>query len=468
MPVPSGRLLRRARPAAPDKDAGGAPAACEVPAPAPAPGSPVPVPSGRLAARRQRLVLKADASDPGPPPPVSPAPRGRLARRRQPAVAEGQAAREAPALDRASPPPPPASLSAALWGEDDEEDAPYVPVGRAAGLAESDAESSGSELRSPPGRVADAGAPAGLTDFQEAARNYEEACEAREEAGRGRTLRPRRTAARAAVDALAGLAASDGESSEDGGSRPCYAVGSKAPAKLERIGSDHDAEVTEWLADLDQRGGPELRSSFSKVAISATALRQLPATSFIGGRAIFDADGLVNLHLLLGSYRQLCERPEVRTEETSRHIGWLARRAAELALINESELRRGRLNATARSRAERRGAAQGEEARMMLHGEGELRFPARPLARQAEGDACELFGKEGEDRELRRKKQELYCTRVPSTGSQRLCSAAVTLSYGIHCIVIQAEALRQRIQGRKGQIVSRSSVCFCVMTCRRL
>lgn len=203
---------------------------------------------------------------------------------------------------------------------------------------------------------------------------------------------------------------------------------------MREIGTDADPEVEEWDTDLLARGkcGTQ-RSAFSRSALSSAALRTLPDTTFLAGRAVYDADGKVNLHLLLGAHHQLRKRPEECDEEAARHVGWLARRACKFGLVQERELQRGKI----RRGDEDEGA--GESSRLLIFAENELRFPTRPGAAKRKNPSKadgELFSDDGEQEDdverFVRRRQAAMALRARNdarrAGITAKCSLAVDMT----------------------------------------
>jgi len=131
-------------------------------------------------------------------------------------------------------------------------------------------------------------------------------------------------------------------------------------------GEPDEEQVNEWKADLltrtTERDRQDLRSAFSIKECPAVAIRTLDAACFLGrrrledgGRPLFDNEGKVNLHFLLGTYRGALMAKQKRKAgkdapgkiDPAEHsyLRWLIRQARQLKLINSAEMRRGRIGA---------------------------------------------------------------------------------------------------------------------------
>ncbi|CAE7336399.1 MTERFD1, partial [Symbiodinium sp. CCMP2456] len=108
------------------------------------------------------------------------------------------------------------------------------------------------------------------------------------------------------------------------------------------LGSDEDPEVSAWRDDLAGRWADKRPSAaFSLAFLDGTKIRALPSKCRLAGFPIFDTAGKVNLPLLLGAHKQLLAQGSSSSE--ARQVGWLARQALALELIDDSQLKRGRL-----------------------------------------------------------------------------------------------------------------------------
>ncbi|CAE7241214.1 MTERFD1 [Symbiodinium sp. CCMP2592] len=108
------------------------------------------------------------------------------------------------------------------------------------------------------------------------------------------------------------------------------------------LGSDEDPEVSTWRDDLAGRWADTRPSAaFSLAFLDGARIRALPAKCRLAGYPIFDPAGKVNLPLLLGAHKQLLAQGSSSSE--ARQVGWLARQALALELIDDSQLKRGRL-----------------------------------------------------------------------------------------------------------------------------
>jgi len=207
-----------------------------------------------------------------------------------------------------------------------------------------------------------------------------------------RAGRATRSAAAACNASMPGLAESGGESSGDEETIARPASGGRAVKTVKDIGTDADPEVAEWEQDFhDRRLGTD-RTAYSRLVIDAGTLRKLLPESMLGGKAIFDAERRVNLDLLLGAYHQLRRMPELRDEEHARHIGWLTRKACNLGLVEERELRLGKLNRRGEDGGQE--ARRREEPRLLMMAEQSLRIPSR---RPGQANAVDSFLNGGEE-----------------------------------------------------------------------
>jgi len=108
------------------------------------------------------------------------------------------------------------------------------------------------------------------------------------------------------------------------------------------LGSDEDPEVSTWRDDLAGRWADTRPSAaFSLAFLDGAKIRALPAKCRLAGYPIYDPAGKVNLPLLLGAHKQLLAQGSSSSE--ARQVGWLARQALALELIDDSQLKRGRL-----------------------------------------------------------------------------------------------------------------------------
>lgn len=108
------------------------------------------------------------------------------------------------------------------------------------------------------------------------------------------------------------------------------------------LGSDEDPEVSAWRDDLAGRWADQRPSAaFSHAFLDGPKLRALPSKCRLAGFPVFDTAGKVNLPLLLGAHKQLLAQGSSSSE--ARQVGWLARQALALELIDDSQLKRGRL-----------------------------------------------------------------------------------------------------------------------------
>lgn len=190
------------------------------------------------------------------------------------------------------------------------------------------------------------------------------------------------------------------------------------------IGTDNDPEVDDWKRDLESRytanDGLDQRDAFSQAACGAAELRQLSPICFLGGWPIFDAEGKVNLNLLLGAFKQLRALPESCREAAARHIGWLARKACSMDLVSARELARGRVNSRRTGKARARPAP--EERQPALAAERELCFPVRSLPQKRKAVATDedaVFDDAEEDAQrFMRRKQAVMDLRSLNTSRQ--------------------------------------------------
>ncbi|OLQ10463.1 mTERF domain-containing protein 1, mitochondrial [Symbiodinium microadriaticum] len=119
------------------------------------------------------------------------------------------------------------------------------------------------------------------------------------------------------------------------------------------LGSDEDPEVSAWRDDLagrwaDQRAIRglkfqsqalvDLRYRESKQALGTVfvlSFRGVQGRCRLAGFPVFDTAGKVNLPLLLGAHKQLLAQGSSSSE--ARQVGWLARQALALELIDDSQ-----------------------------------------------------------------------------------------------------------------------------------
>lgn len=221
-----------------------------------------------------------------------------------------------------------------------------------------------------------------------------------------------------------GIADSDAESSGADSVASRRRTSGRCGMVVGQLGADTDAEVGEWERALENRRAPSERnrpgSAFSTASCSASEIRRLPTTSYLAGQPVFDAAGRVNLHLLLGAYNSLRVNPTLSAEAEARHIGWLARRARDLGLVSDRNLKSGRARRHRRPPA----AAARSEPEQLLAEERELRFPTRP-GPQRNGEATDsssLFAEDDVERFMRRKRAMMGLKSLNSTRQTRISS----------------------------------------------
>jgi hypothetical protein len=202
------------------------------------------------------------------------------------------------------------------------------------------------------------------------------------------------------------LAASDGESSDD------YRLGNRAQTSSKvRILPDfaQDPQAEAWREDLENRRVSLLdpRSSFSSSPCMQKMIRNLPESSFLAGRPVFESTGLVNLHLLAGAYVQLASSAEAwDSSADARHILWLAEAARSLGVLSLNQLRRGKLAAPKSRKVD----AAPDPDTVFLAPDREVRFPARPLAagkRKGDGEGFFSDDEDAMEQFVRRKRAVL-------------------------------------------------------------
>lgn len=125
------------------------------------------------------------------------------------------------------------------------------------------------------------------------------------------------------------------------------------------------SQVEAWEADLKSRCEKEhsevIATAFSIKPCPVSAIRQLPASSFLGrrrleegGHLLMDTSGCVNLHFMLGTYKNLQKLRERsrRGDKTAtpadkadiKYLRWLIIKALKLRVINKRELQSGKVN----------------------------------------------------------------------------------------------------------------------------
>lgn len=124
---------------------------------------------------------------------------------------------------------------------------------------------------------------------------------------------------------------------------------------------------------------------------------------------------------LLGAYLEARRSGDVdNSSEGTRRIGWLARRAHALGLVDDGELRRGRVWAKRRS-------VEAEEQKALLFVDAQLRFPERPENRNSGGNRFDereggsgndLFGDQ-EDEVERFKRRRFLMSNLRSLNEER-------------------------------------------------
>jgi len=213
------------------------------------------------------------------------------------------------------------------------------------------------------------------------------------------------------------------------------------------LGTDADPEVSLWSKDLEERWAnasePRPAAAFSVDHCSVEAMRKLPPESKLAGEIVFDAMGKVNLPLLLGAHKKFLTDFNIHAippSTAARQVGWLARQAKRIGLIDDFELRNGRLGK--RKPGEPKWSQSAAE---LLIPEQEVRFPVRQKKdrvdgqrseAKAEGDGSQnsdLFSdEEGEDQVERflRRKQAVAALKSRNDGRQAHIKAIT--SHGVN------------------------------------
>mmetsp|Transcript_98761 Transcript_98761/g.171127 ORF Transcript_98761/g.171127 Transcript_98761/m.171127 type:complete len:1125 (-) Transcript_98761:50-3424(-) len=280
------------------------------------------------------------------------------------------------------------------------------------------------------------------------------------------------------------LAASDAESSDSSassdrianrrarGSTTEVTSSRQRRPKQELPNVDGDPEVEVWQEDLNSRcaTSSDLSSAFSRSPCGQAEIRRLSPKHFIASQPIFDMEGQVNLHLLLGAVRMLASSAEAWTSADSRRVLWLAARARGLGLVVERELEKGRLSrragAAGHNGGSRRQRAKGgrrpqaafgggsAEPGPLLMG-GEVRFPVRPPAhkrRAPDGDAAP-----GSSQAANRSSDAAACSKAAEHVEDDLFSDAEDEMQQFVRRKRAVMELRTRYQHRRTQITSLSS-----------
>jgi len=250
---------------------------------------------------------------------------------------------------------------------------------------------------------------------------------------------------------VSSLADSDGEeSSGDGaealsrsvrGAAQRASVRSAAAGTVRRrlvadLGTDDDPEVPTWKEDLEERwlkaSEPRPIAAFSKESHGPEAVRKLSSESFLAGFPIFDAVGKANIPWLLGAHKQLLTAlnggfgtAQARSA-AARQVGWLVRKAQTLGLVDDGEVRNGRLG-RGKAKTAATKSQYCPELPQLLVAEQEVRFPVKPSARSRPGTSSrsgnkdELFSEdeaEDEVERLIRRRQAVSALKVRAGGRQ--------------------------------------------------
>eukprot|EP00930_Biecheleria_cincta_P028383 TRINITY_DN19811_c0_g1_i1.p1 TRINITY_DN19811_c0_g1~~TRINITY_DN19811_c0_g1_i1.p1 ORF type:complete len:997 (+),score=202.44 TRINITY_DN19811_c0_g1_i1:64-3054(+) len=153
------------------------------------------------------------------------------------------------------------------------------------------------------------------------------------------------------------------------------------------LGTDEDPEVQAWSQDLEDRwmnsSEPRPTAAFSMEAQGLEVLRRLSSANYLAGCPVFDDDGKVNIPWLLGAHKQLLtelhagggDNTKTRSPQ-ARQVGWLARMALSLGLIDDAQLRNGRLGRS--KQVTQPVAKRSKSCPDFLVAETEIRFPSRP------------------------------------------------------------------------------------------
>jgi len=213
------------------------------------------------------------------------------------------------------------------------------------------------------------------------------------------------------------------------------------------LGTDADPEVSLWSKDLEERWAnasePRPAAAFSLDPCSVEAMRKLPPENKLADEFVFDAMGKVNLHLLLGAHRNLLavSNSTVTPPSTAaRQVGWLARQAKSIGLIDEFELRNGRVGKRKPGEPKR-----SQFAAELLIPEQEVRFPVRSKKdrvdgqrseAKAEGDGSQnsdLFSDdEGEDEVQRFLRRKHAVAALKSRNDGRQAHIKAITSHGVN------------------------------------
>lgn len=135
------------------------------------------------------------------------------------------------------------------------------------------------------------------------------------------------------------------------------------PESEEEDEGDSKEQLEAWEADLaarvDKKHPDVLATAFSIKPCEPSIIRHLTAASFLGkkrpeegGHPLLDADGLFNVHFMLGTHKQLqkLREKQLRGDKTSdevdkadiKYLRWLTIKALKLRVINRRELKQGK------------------------------------------------------------------------------------------------------------------------------
>jgi len=133
-------------------------------------------------------------------------------------------------------------------------------------------------------------------------------------------------------------------------------------------------QLDAWEADLagriDAKHPDVPATAFSIKPCEPSAIRHLTAASFLGkkrpeegGYLLIDAEGLVNVHFMLGTHKQLQKLRERKQRGDKvvndvdkadiRYLRWLVVRALKLRVINKRELKKGKIDQARVKKAEK-------------------------------------------------------------------------------------------------------------------
>lgn len=102
----------------------------------------------------------------------------------------------------------------------------------------------------------------------------------------------------------------------------------------------------------------ELRRKSYSLKEKNGVIARLPANCFLGnkslkegGRPLFDDEKKINLHFLLGTYKELCKNDQVAEKEDHLKIRWFVREAIRLKIVSQREANFGKVAADRKKKA---------------------------------------------------------------------------------------------------------------------